>query len=74
MANDLAAAEVRNPDVKTEHLSARRALATLAEARRHEITAGERKVELFTRRNPLQKWVLAAPGADTSSWEKKTIT
>ena len=50
----LAAADVRDPDLPDQHLSAARALRELARIRRVSLDAGDRHIDVITRRNPLQ--------------------
>jgi hypothetical protein len=54
MARNLAAADVRDPDLPHQHLTARRALRQLDRVRSVALDAGERTVQVVTRRNPLQ--------------------
>ncbi len=70
----LAAADVRDPDLTDQHLSAARALRELNRIRRHHLTANGHQIALTTRRTPLQTRALAAIGADTRTWDKANIT
>ena len=70
----LAKADVRDPDIDHQHLSAARALRELNRIRRVQLTANGRRIDLTTRRTPLQTQTLAAIGADTHAWDKATIT
>ena len=74
IGHDLAKADVRDPDLDHQHLSAARALRELNRIRRVELTANGRNIDLTTRRTPLQTRVLTAVGTDTSTWDKATIT
>ena len=69
MAIDLAQADLRDPDVTTQHLTARRALRELDRVRQVAFTdqhGNERKV--LTRLSALQAKILAAFKVDTSTW------
>ena len=70
----LAKADVRDPDLDHQHLSAARALRELNRIRRVQLTAHGRRIALTTRRTPLQTQALAAIGTDTRTWDKATIT
>ena len=73
MGNDLARAQVNDPDLPEQTMTPRRAIAELARIRLHHIEAAGREIELVTRRNALQAKVLKALGVDTSSWDRATI-
>jgi len=73
MAKDLAHATVMDPDLSFQHMSSRRALSILKDVRCQLVLAGERRVELVSRRNALQAKVLKALGVDTSAWDKAAI-
>jgi Transposase DDE domain len=64
----LRAADVRDPDLPDQHLSAARALRELHRVRTVTLTAGERTIDAVTRRDPLQQQICTALGVDTSSW------
>ena len=70
----LAAADVRDPDLDRQHLSAPRALRELNRIRRVQLTAHRRRIALTTRRTPLQTQALTAIGTNTRTWDKATIT
>ena len=70
----LVAADVRDPDLADQHLTAARALRDLNRIRRHQLTTNRRRITLTTRRTPLQARTLTAIGADTRTWDKATIT
>jgi Transposase DDE domain len=70
----LAAAGVRDPDLPDQHLTAARALRELARIRTVTLDAGQRHVEVVTRRNPLQARILNALDVDTTSWDRAHIT
>ena len=71
---DLAKADVRDPDLDHQNLSAARALRELNRVRRVKLTANGNSIDLTTRRTPQQARALAAVGADTRTWDKATIT
>lgn len=73
MALDLERADIMDPDIDTQVLSVRRALAELDRIRVNQLTIGERRVDVVTRRNALQVQVLGALGVDTSSWDRASI-
>ena len=70
----LAAADVRDPDLNDQHLTAARALRELDRIRRVQLDANGRRITLTTRRTPLQARALTAVGADTRAWDKANIT
>ena len=70
----LTQADIRDPDLGDQHLTATRALRDLNRIRRHQITTNGRRIHLTTRRTPLQNRTLTAIGADTHTWDKATIT
>ena len=72
MGEDLAAADVRDPDLVDQVMTPRRALAELAEIRRHRLQAG-RLIELVDRPTPLQRSILDAFGVDAADWNKAAI-
>jgi transposase len=74
IGHDLAKADVRDPDLDHQHLSAARALQELNRIRRVKLTANGRRIDLTTRRTPLQARTLTAVGTDTGTWDQATIT
>ncbi len=70
----LTQADVRDPDLDHQHLTAARALRMLNRIRRVELTTNKHQITLTTRRTPLQTRTLAAIGVDTRTWDKATIT
>jgi hypothetical protein len=70
----LAAADVRDPDLDDQHLTAARALRELDRIRRVTLDAAGRSIELVTRRTPLQARILAALDVDTTGWDQAHIT
>jgi len=74
IANRLTAADIRDPDLPEQHLSARRALAELNRIRVHHLDAGDHHVRVISRRNPLQASILAALGINTTTWDNARLT
>jgi hypothetical protein len=74
IGNRLAAADIRDPDLPDQTITARRALAELNRIRVHHLDAGDRRVQVITRRNPLQASILATLHVDTSDWDRAHIT
>jgi hypothetical protein len=70
----LTAADVRDPDLADQHLTATRALRELGRIRHVELTAAGRHITLTTRRTPLHHRILAALDVDTRPWDKADIT
>ena len=70
----LTAADIRDPDLEHQHLTAARALQQLNRVRRVELTTNNHQITITTRRTPLQTRALAAIRADTRTWDKATIT
>ncbi|MDQ4142407.1 MAG: transposase, partial [Actinomycetota bacterium] len=73
MAADLRGADVRDPDIADQHLTPARALRELARIRAVAVDAGERRIELVTRRSSLQAHVLEAFGVETAAWSRARI-
>ena len=69
----LATADVADPDLDDQHLTAPRALRELGRIRQVRLDAGDRHIELVTRRSPLQTRILAALDVDTSLWNQAHI-
>lgn len=67
-------ADLRDPDLPDQHLSATRALRELTRIHAVTLDTGAQRVELVTRRTPLQTRILAAVGVDTSRWDRAHIT
>jgi hypothetical protein len=74
VARALRAADVRDPDVAGQFLSPERALRELGRIRAVTLTAGDRTIDVVTRRSGLQSRILAALGVDTAGWERARIT
>jgi transposase len=73
LAKALRDADIGDPDVEDQHLSAARALRELGRIRAVTLDAGGRRIDLVTRRNPLQSRILAALGVDTRGWDRPRI-
>jgi len=73
MAKDLVAGEVMDPDLPFQHMTPRRALSQLRDVRLELVSAGDKTIELISRRTQLQKKVLDVLGVDTSAWDKAVI-
>jgi transposase len=73
MAADLRAADVWDPDIDDQHLTPSRALRELARIRAVAIEAGDKRIELVTRRSALQSRVLNAFGVEESAWSRARI-
>jgi hypothetical protein len=74
IGNQLAAADIRDPDLPDQTVSARRALAELNRIRVHHLDAGDRRVQVITRRNPLQASICATLGINTTTWDNAQVT
>ena len=70
----LTAADIRDPDLEHQHLTAARALQQLNRVRRVELTTNNHQITITTRQTPLQTRALATIGVDTRTWDKATIT
>jgi hypothetical protein len=66
----LADADVRDPDLPDQHLTCARALRQLHRIRHVTLTAGDRTINVTTRRQPLQQRILAALHVDTTGWDR----
>ena len=73
MAQALREADVRDPDLPEQFLTPERALRELGRVRAVTLTAGQRTIDLVTRRSGRQSRILAALGVDTSGWERPRI-
>ena len=70
----LTKADIRDPGLGDQHLTAARALRELNRIRRVQLDANGRQITLTTRRTPLQNRILTAVGTDTRAWDKTDIT
>ncbi len=70
----LADADVRDPDLDDQHLTAARALRELGRIHAVTVDAAGRRIQLVTRRSPLQARILAALDVDTATWDQAHIT
>jgi hypothetical protein len=74
IGNQLAAADIRDSDLPDQTITARRALAELNRIRVHHLDAGDHRVQVITRRNPLQASISAAFQIDTSTCDNAHVT
>jgi hypothetical protein len=74
IAADLRAVDLRDPDLGDQHLTCARALRELDRVRAVTLDAAGRRIDLVTRRNPLQARILTALGVDTTPWDRANIT
>jgi transposase len=72
IGEDLARANLRDPDIDDQVMTPRRALAELGNIRLHRLDAG-RPIELVDRPTPLQRSILEALAVDTSTWNRAAI-
>jgi transposase len=74
IGNRLRDADLRDPDLDQQPLSAARALQELDRIRQVTFTAGEQTITAITRRTQLQQQILGALGVDTRTWTRPIIT
>jgi hypothetical protein len=74
ITNRLIAADIRDPDLPDQTITARRALAELNRIRTHHLDTGDHHVRVISRRNPLQAAILAALGINTTTWDNAHLT
>ena len=74
IGNRLREADVRDPDIDTQYLTAERALQELTQIRQVTFTAGGHTVAAVQRRSALRTQILTALGVDTRAWIRPTIT
>jgi transposase len=74
IGNRLADADLRDPDLDEQHLSADRAFQELDRIRQVTFTAGGQTITAITRRTQLQAQILAGLEVDTRSWTRPAIT
>jgi transposase len=74
IGNRLVAADLRDPDLDEQHLSADRAFQELDRIRQVTFTAGGQTITAVTRRTDLQQHILTGLDVDTSAWTRPTIT
>jgi transposase len=74
IGNRLADADLRDPDLDEQHLSADRAFQELDRIRQVTFTAGGQTITAITRRTQLQAQILAGLEVDTRSWTRPVIT
>ena len=66
-------ADLRDPDLDDQHLTANRAFEELDRIRQVTLTAGEQTITAITRRSQHQQQILAALGVDTRAWTRPVI-
>jgi len=69
----LAEADLRDPDLDDQHLTADRAVEELDQIRQATFTAGEQTITAITRRTGLQQQILGALDVDTRTWTRPII-
>ena len=74
IGNRLRDADVRDPDIDTQYLTAERALQELTQIRQVTFTAGGHTITAVRRRSALQTQILTALGVDTRAWIRPIIT
>lgn len=74
ITHTLTAADIRDPDLGDQHITAQRALRELDRIRHVDLTAAGRHIALVTRPSPLQHQILTALDVDTSTWNRAHIT
>jgi len=70
IARALATADVHDPDLPDQHLTATRALRELGRIRHVTLTAGGHTINVVTRPEPLQRQILDALDVDTTGWDR----
>ena len=73
ITRDLQTADIADPDLPDQHLTAARALRELDRIREIQLRAHDQPVTLTTRRNALQTAILAATSTPTRHWDKARI-
>ena len=73
MGDDLAAAQLKDPDLPEQTMTPRRALAELGKIRRHHLHAG-RDIELVDRPDKLQRQILDAFRVEDSTWGRAKLS
>ena len=73
MGDDLAAAQLKDPDLPEQTMTPRRALAELGKIRRHHLQAG-RDIELVDRPDRLQRQILNAFRVEDSTWGRAKLS
>ena len=73
IGNRLADADLPDPDLDDQHLTADRAFQELDRIRQVTFTAGGRTITAITRRTALQQQILATLGVDTRAWTRPVI-
>ncbi|WP_419839160.1 IS1634 family transposase [Candidatus Poriferisodalis sp.] len=73
ITRDLQTADIADPDLPDQHLTAARALRELDRIREVRLRADAKPVTVTTRRSPLQTQILAATATPTRHWDKARI-
>ncbi len=73
IGNRLTDADIRDPDLEDQHLTAPRALGELDRIRQVTLSAAETTIEAVTRRTVLQQTILDTLDVDTRDWAKPHI-
>ena len=74
IGNRLVDADLRDPDLPDQHLSAARAIEELDRIRQVTFIAGQQTITAITRRTSLQQQILGALDVDTRIWTRPQIT
>ena len=73
IGNRLVDADLHDPDLDGQHLTADRAFQELDRIRQVTFTAGDQTITAITRRTGLQQQILDSLGVDTRSWARPAI-
>lgn len=74
ITNELTTADIRDPDLPDQIITARRALAELNRIRIHHLHTDDHDIAVVTRRNALQTKICTALKINTTTWDNATIT
>jgi transposase len=74
IGNRLRDADLRDPDLDEQHLSAERAIQELDRIRQVTFTAGAQTITAVTRRTDLLQQILNGLGVDTAAWTRPVTT
>ena len=69
----LVEADLHDPDLPDQHLTAERAFEQLDRIRQVTFTAGEQTITAVTRRTGVQQYILGALGVETRAWTRPAI-
>ena len=70
---DLRHTDIRDPQIDTQYLTARRALRELNNIRQVTLTTPGRTLDVVTRPSPLQAAICEATGVNTRPWNKPAL-